>query len=267
MAVAERLGVDIVYEDDSLLVVSKPSGLVTTRSLSYRGETLEDRLRAYFDLKGEGVGERAGITHRLDKDASGLLIVAKNEVSFRAIQHQFKTRKVKKKYWALVYGEVHPSKGRIEAPLIRNPKDRRKFTVSYSGKHAVTTYVLKSLLEGRGLVRSRDLSERLSLGREALKRLASERFSLLEVRPLTGRTHQIRVHFLYLGHPLVGDSLYSGRRRYHRDRAWCPRLFLHAFFLGFFHPETGEWREFELKLTEELREVLRRLECKISAHD
>jgi len=169
---------------------------------------------------------------------------------------KLKKRKVKKKYWALVYGGLTFPKGEIEVSLSRNPKNRRKFCVSLKGREAMTQYkslAVYSFLRSPANSPTSEVKEAVFLGG------ASEKFTLLEVRPITGRTHQIRVHLSYIGHPVVGDPLYSGRKKFRRDRVWCPRLFLHAFYLGFFHPESGEWAEFKIKLPEKLGGVLEKL--------
>ncbi len=223
----------IVYEDSTLLVVNKPSGLVVNRSNTWEGVTLEDQLRDYFSLEDEGVGGRAGIVHRLDKDSSGLLLVAKTEDAFKDLLQQFKDRDVEKGYYALVYGEVETEHGIIDAPLDRNPKHRRKMAVVEGGRRAVTEFIVHKYFRNQ-----------------------SGRFTLLELRPQTGRTHQIRVHMAAFNHALVGDPIYSGSKRYKRDKEWCPRLFLHAFALGFTHPQTGEHEYFEIGLPDELLDVL-----------
>lgn len=270
---------DIIYEDGVLFVVNKPPGLVVTRSSSYRGETLEDQLRGYFNLRDQGVGKRAGIVHRLDKETSGLLVVAKTEKAYSDLSGQFKERKVAKKYWALVYGEVTPREGKIEAPIARNPKNREKFCVSFRGRQAVTRYKSLKVYEFLGgPAKEKPVGFKIPNPTGWGIGGASEKFTLLEVRPITGRTHQIRVHFFHIGHSLVGDPLYGGRKRFRRDRSarggqrsarggsksasggWCPRLFLHAFCLGFNHPEGKKWVEFEIGLPKELREVLKRLQ-------
>ena len=228
---------DVVYEDDSILVVSKPSGLVVNRSETWKGETLQGWLEDYLDLGGIGIGGRAGVVHRLDKGTSGLLVVAKTEEAFDSLQAQFKDRGVKKRYLALAYGAVSPKGGIIDAPLSRNPRHRRKMAVVEGGRAAITHFEVKRYLKQ---------------GKQPL--------TFLEVAPKTGRTHQIRAHLAAFGNPLVGDILYGGRRRGRQGQEWCPRLFLHASYLGFRHPGTAHWVEFESGLPSELADVLGRLE-------
>lgn len=239
----------IIYEDDSILVILKPAGQVVNRAETTKGEvTLQDELEGYFNIKKseEGIGGRAGIVHRLDKGTSGVLVVAKTEEAFVDLQAQFKKREVEKGYLALVHGKVKKREERIEAPIARNPKDRMKFAVVEGGRKAVTEYkVVRSLPPPS--VGSRSAGE---------SAVSSEEFSYLRVKPLTGRTHQIRVHLKHIGHPVVSDPLYLSRKRLKGDRRWCPRVFLHAESLGFKHPETGAWVRFEAELPEDLQKAL-----------
>jgi len=228
---------NIVYEDDSILVVNKPSGLVVNRSETWGGKTLQGWLEDRFNLVDIGIGGRAGVVHRLDKGTSGLLVVAKTERAFASLQAQFKDRVVRKRYLALAYGTVLPKEGIIDAPLSRHPRHRRKIAVVEGGRSAVTHFRVRRYLK-RG----------------------TQPLTFLEVAPKTGRTHQIRVHLAAFGNPLVGDILYGGRKRGRQGKEWCPRLFLHASYLGFNHPRTLRWVEFESELPSELAEVLGGLE-------
>jgi len=261
----------IIFEDDSILVVSKPTGQIVNRAETTRGEvTLQDELEKYLGIKRwaaphpsfarklasdarvlhqaclparQDFEGRAGIVHRLDKNTSGVLVVAKTPEAFTNLQAQFKEREVAKEYLALVHGEIKEKdgsasltiKGKIEAPIARNPKDRMRFAVVPGGRKAVTEYEV---------VRSQ---ESVANGEE---------FSYLRVKPLTGRTHQIRVHLKYIGHPVVSDPLYLSHRRLKEDRQWCPRIFLHAESLGFTHPQTEAWVRFEVELPEDLQKAL-----------
>jgi len=247
---------EIVYEDSDLLVINKPPGLVVNRSETQRGrKTLQDwvdeslKLKAKSQKRQEGeFYERSGIVHRLDKDTSGLLVIAKTPEAFAELQRQFKEREVKKGYLALVHGRVEPPSGVIEKPIGRNPKDPRKFAVVEGGKEAVTEYRVVGVGPRTHL-----------LGGSTLR---STPTTLLELKPRTGRTHQIRVHLKSLGHPVVGDKLYASRRQIREDKKFCPRQFLHAYRLGFSHPRTGEWLTFEVGLPEDLKDVLARLNSK-----
>ncbi len=206
----------VVFEDDSILVVDKPAGLVVNRAETQKEETLEDWAADKF------------IVHRLDKDTSGLLIIAKTTEALENLQSQFKNRGVTKKYLALVHGVLEPEEGTINAPIERSPFNRKHFGVFPGGRAAETGY--KTICH------------------------AGE-FSLLEVTPKTGRTHQIRVHLKYLGHPIVSDPIYGGRKNFQADKKFCPRLFLHAAYLKFNHPATGQVREFSCPLPDEHNNV------------
>lgn len=218
----------IIFEDSSLLVIDKPAGVVVDRAKTTKEKTIQDWLEDYLKIKGGGVGSRAGIVHRLDKETSGLLLVAKTEKAFKNLQKQFKERKVTKRYLALVHGQVKPKEGTIEVPIARSPYNRKKFGVFLGGRQSQTKYRVKKYYSD---------------------------YSFLELMPKTGRTHQIRVHLKYLGHPIVGDEKYGGRKTVRKDRQWCPRQFLHASFLSFVHPKTKKKVKFTSFLPAELKEV------------
>lgn len=239
----------VVFEDSEILVLEKPANMVVTDAKTVKGKTVQEwverklKIPAQSYLSPSKLGDfyqRAGIVHRLDKETSGLLLVAKTPEAFLNLQKQFKERKVKKKYLALVHGKMGAKEGEIRVPVGRLHWDRKKFGVLPEGKEAESGYVVCSMWY------------RVYGGKE-------EYFSLLEVYPETGRTHQIRVHLKYFGYPIVADSFYVGKKRLREDRRWCPRLFLHAAYLGFYHPETEEWVEFESKLPEDLKEALDKL--------
>jgi 23S rRNA pseudouridine1911/1915/1917 synthase len=192
----------IIFEDNDLLVVDKPAGMIVNRAQTTKGWlTLQDWLVKEKKI----LIERAGIVHRLDKETSGVLVVAKSEAVMKVLQEQFKSRLVKKTYWCLVHGLVVPREGRINLPISRNPFNRQRFGVFIGGREAETDYQVLSYYHS-----------------------LTEKFSLVEVKPKTGRTHQIRVHFKQLGFPLVADEWYAGRKTSQKDRVWCPRLFLQA---------------------------------------
>ncbi|MDD5455526.1 MAG: RluA family pseudouridine synthase [Candidatus Margulisbacteria bacterium] len=203
---------DIVYEDESLIVINKPSGLTVHPGAGNKTETLVNALLYYNQsLSTFGGLDRPGIVHRLDKDTSGLLVVAKNNSIHEKLAAQFKSRLVKKKYVALLYGYLKEKSGTIELPIGRNPHNYKKFMVNLQkGRAAVTEYIV--------------LKE------------ANEK-SLVDITLHTGRTHQIRVHFSYLNHPLVGDSLYGKQS--------AGKQLLHAYCLGFYHPLHKGWVEFK----------------------
>ncbi len=227
----------IVYEDASLLVVNKPSGLVVNRSNTVRGETLQDQLMEYLRLSSpEGVSldessspedifiARSGLAHRLDKDTSGLVLVGKTPKALHKLMTQFKERKVSKHYVALVYGKLKDPVVEINAPLGRNPRNPLRFAVVASGKPAHT---LLKVITG------------------------SDAYTLVDVAPKTGRTHQIRVHLSALNHPVVGDILYAPKNLLSMSKNDFPRLMLHAHTISVAHPESGELLTFEAKLPSE----------------
>jgi 23S rRNA pseudouridine1911/1915/1917 synthase len=225
----EHLPLRKVYEDEDLLVVDKPAGLVVHPAPGHPTGTLVNALLARYSDLPEGEHQRPGIVHRLDKDTSGLIIVAKNAQAQRNLQRQFKEGRVRKVYLALVEGVVEPERGLIDAPIGRDPRNRKRMAVIPSrGRQARTEYVV-------------------------LEHLGD--YSLLEVRPQTGRTHQVRVHLAFIGHPVVGDRVY-GRRK---QSLGLKRQFLHANRLRFSLPSTGREVELVSKLPPDLSMVLTRL--------
>lgn len=225
----EAIPLDILYEDASLLVINKPAGMVVHPAYGHTSGTLVNALLAHCpQIADVGGIERAGIVHRLDRDTSGILLVAKDIGTHAELQRQFKRRQVVKAYLALVEGDVQPSEGIIDAPVGRDKRQRQRMAVVHTGREATTSYRVK------------------------------ERFphhTLLEVRPHTGRTHQVRVHLAWLGHPVVGDRVYGFRHQ----RLLPERLFLHAWRIRFTHPTTEEEMSFEAPLPAELEAVLKRL--------
>jgi 23S rRNA pseudouridine1911/1915/1917 synthase len=237
----ENIPLDIVYEDDALVVVNKSAGLVVHPAAGTPSGTLANALAYHFkNLPGGGTGVRPGIVHRLDRDTSGLLVVAKTEAALENLSDQFRDRTVYKSYVALVHGRVLSSSGKIDQPLARDPSNRTRMAVVRAGRNALTLFRVR-----RGF----------------------DRFTLLDVELKTGRTHQIRVHLAWLKHPVVGDETYGGGRD---NTIQDPRLrarirslnrhFLHAEKLGFRHPKTGEFVKFESPLPQELLEIVVALE-------
>ena len=227
----EPIPLRIVYEDDDLLVVDKPAGMTVHPSPGHSRHTLVHAVLAHCpNLSGIGGEGRPGIVHRLDKDTSGLIIVAKHDAAHVSLARQLKERKVEKTYLALVEGRVEPKAGVIDGAIGRHPRHRKKMAVVERGREARTRYRLLREVDGR---------------------------SLVEVRPETGRTHQIRVHLASIGHPVVGDALYGGRGG---TASSLRRQFLHAQRLAFRHPRTGDRLELEAPLAEDLQEALAKLE-------
>lgn len=225
----------IVFETSDYMIINKPAGWVVNDASTVTHDLVIQR---WLDsLKNNPLANnreyRSGIVHRLDKETSGALIVAKHSNSFEALQRQFKERIVKKRYIALVHGILKENSGEIDAPVGRLPWRRDRFGVYQNGREAFTSYKVRNEYE-------KD----------------SQKYSLIEFYPRTGRTHQIRVHAKHLGHPLVSDEFYAGRKRSRNDRVWCPRLFLHANWISFINPETGEQVEYEVPLADDLRAAL-----------
>jgi len=233
----------VIYEDECLLGVDKPSGMVVNNAKSAKRQfRLYDWIKKNKKVKIENCDkesefvERLGIVHRLDKDTSGVLLIAKKPEYFRFLQEQFKKRLVKKTYLALVSGVLR-EKGVISVPIRRNPFNRRKFGVFVGGKPSLTEYIKIDQMTTE----------------------AGEKVNLVEIYPKTGRTHQIRVHFRHINCPLISDSVYGGRKKVRQDMRWCPRLFLHALKLEIKHPKTNKKLQLKAELAEDLNKVLKKL--------
>jgi 23S rRNA pseudouridine1911/1915/1917 synthase len=221
----EPIPLQIVYEDDDLLVVDKPAGMTVYPAPGHRDHTLINAVLSRFPgLPGDSL--RPGIVHRLDKDTSGLIIIAKNSAAQLNLVNQFKTRSVSKTYLVLVRGHLSPERGVIEADIGRHPSDRKRMAVVTRGRPARTQY-------------------------HAIKYFAD--CTLLEVKPETGRTHQIRVHLAAIGYPVVGDATYGIKSPY------LSRQFLHASSIGFKLPSTGKYVEFKSELPSDLQQALKEI--------
>lgn len=239
------IDISVVYEDEFLLVISKPAGVIVNRAQSVKTETLQDwadnKLKNNFaqfqnNLNESEFTSRSGIVHRLDKDTSGLLIIAKTPESFHRLQAQFKEKDIDKQYLTLVHGLVVPKIGEIRATVGRLPWNRERFGVLPGGKEASTSYSVISYYE-----------------------LSGNKYTYLLVSPHTGRTHQIRIHLKYINHTVVSDEFYAGRKTCRQDKKICPRLFLHAFKLSFVHPFTIEQIVLENPIPDDLSQVLTKL--------
>ena len=235
---AEDIPLDILYEDHDLLVLDKPAGLVIHPASGRRAGTLVNALLQHCDdLSGIGGAERPGIVHRLDKDTSGLMVVAKTERAHLNLSVAFRRREVEKRYLAVCYGVPTDLEGVVEGAVGRHPTERKRMAVVVSGRQARTLYRVRESFAGTALV---------------------------ECRPVTGRTHQIRVHMAHVGHALVGDPLYAGRqwrnladpRHQHACRDF-PRQALHAWRLAFDHPVTGERVEFVAEPPDDIQDLLK----------
>jgi len=245
-AIAEEIPLDIVYEDDDLAVINKPAGMMVhagagaTDDARNRGTLVNALLHHLGSLSGVGGPLRPGIVHRLDKETSGLIVVAKNDNAHRKLSAQFAAREVKKKYVALVHGWVKKDSGTLAQSISRDPVRRMKMTARLEGGRAAVTHY------------------------RVVRRLDTKfgKFTLLDVKIDTGRTHQIRVHVAAMGHPVVGDTMYGAPAQARGKSAVIvlKRNFLHAAALEFRHPRTGETVALKSELPEELQEFLRKVE-------
>ena len=226
--VAENLPLDIVYQDEDVAVVNKAQGMVVHPSAGHTSGTLVNALMYHIkDLSGINGVLRPGIVHRIDKDTSGLLMIAKNDDAHIKLAEELKDKKSLRKYWTIVHGNLPNDRGVIEAPIGRSEKDRKKQAVTAKGKPAVTRF-------------------------HVLERFGN--YTLVELQLETGRTHQIRVHMAYIGHPVAGDEVYGPRKTLKGHGQ-----FLHARTLGFTHPKTAEVMEFTAEAPAIFQETLEKL--------
>ena len=226
--VPEDIPLEIVYQDEDVAVVNKPQGMVVHPSAGHTSGTLVNALMYHIkDLSGINGVLRPGIVHRIDKDTSGLLMIAKNDQAHVALADELKDKKSLRKYWAIVHGNLPNDRGVIEAPIGRSEKDRKKQAVTAKGKPALTRF-------------------------QVLERFGD--YTLVELQLETGRTHQIRVHMAYIGHPVAGDEVYGPRKTLKGHGQ-----FLHARTLGFTHPRTGEVLEFTSEAPAIFQETLAKL--------
>jgi len=237
----ENIPLDIVYEDEFLAVINKPAGMVVHPGAGVQSGTLANAIAFHFEFERSAVGDqqselRVGIVHRLDKDTSGLIVVAKTDETHEALSEQFRERLVYKSYIALVHGQTDENAGKLDGPIGRNKHNRLRMKVATHGRTALSLWKVRTRFD---------------------------KFTLLDVEIKTGRTHQIRVHMGYINHPVVGDEIYNeGRDNTVADTnirnsiATMRRFFLHAEKLSFMHPKTGEPMEFTQELPTELKEFL-----------
>ena len=253
----------LVYEDDDLAVINKPAGVVVNRAQTNTKPSLQEWWEQYLrdgakttssensqdwqalvpedfsDQYGSPetiFNQRGGIVHRLDKDTSGALLLAKNPGALVNLLAQFKERKVVKTYQALVHGKLEVAQADLNYPIMRSTRDAMKMFVHPDGRPSLTEYSVLSEYQD--------------------PRSPTEVLSLVECFPKTGRMHQVRVHFAHIRHPLVSDRLYAGRKRYKQDITWCPRHFLHAHKISFIHPRTQEVLSVEAVLADDLQKSL-----------
>lgn len=232
---------NIIFQNEDLIVVDKPAGITVNNSDTTKGQiTVQDWIEQELNFKSINSNsdkesdfyKRAGIVHRLDKETSGILIIAKNQSSFLDLQMQFKERTVKKVYLSLAHGKVTPDTGEINVPVGRLPWSRKQFGILPGGRESKTLYkVVNNFLD----------------------KPTKEILSLVELYPMSGRTHQIRVHLKYIGHPVFSDFLYAGRKTARKDRKRIPRVFLHAYKISFLDPTTKKSIDLESPLPVELK--------------
>ncbi len=226
----EDIALNIVYEDEHIVVLNKESGQVVHPGAGNRSHTLVNALLFRFPaITKIGPSERPGIVHRLDKETSGVMVTAKSRKAYEMLKRQFRSREVSKMYTGLVWGRIKDEVGRISLPLGRHIRHRKKISVKTNKpRESETRYTVRKVYKD---------------------------FTLLDISPVTGRTHQIRVHMSASGHPVVGDTKY-GRKK---TKVRCPRLFLHASKLTFKHPETNKIVEFSAELPQELQDFLMKI--------
>ena len=228
----ENIPLDIIYEDDDIILVNKPKGMVVHPAPGHYGGTLVNGLMYHFGDSLSGInGEfRPGIVHRIDMDTTGVLVVCKHDSAHRSLSEQLHEHSITRKYYAIVHGNIQQNEGTVDAPIGRSPRDRKKMAVNTrNGRRAVTHYRVLERFGGR--------------------------YTYIECQLETGRTHQIRVHMASIGHPILGDDVYGPKK--------CPFKLqgqtLHAGVLGFIHPSTGEYIEFKADLPEYFKELLVKL--------
>ena len=239
------MDVSILFEDAAFLAINKPVGVVVNRAESVKGETIQDWMEKRINTnnpintntqiteENKDFVNRAGIVHRIDKETTGILLIAKTLSSFIELQRQFKERAISKTYMAIVHGELTPKEGEVRAPVGRLPWNRERFGIVPGGKESVTKYSAIKTIEKDG-----------------------EKLTLVSVHPETGRTHQIRVHMKYINHPLLGDYLYAGRKTSRDDREWATRVMLHAWKIVLQHPTTGETLAIEAPIPDDMNRII-----------
>ncbi|HEX8932167.1 MAG TPA: RluA family pseudouridine synthase, partial [Patescibacteria group bacterium] len=251
------LQIEILYEDEDLLVINKPAGVTVNRAETTKNEiTIQDWAAEKIGIKGQELTEtensfsskdfdpkldfykRGGVVHRLDKETSGVLILAKNPEAFVELQRQFREREVKKVYIALAHGKLTPEEGEINVPVGRLPWNKKQFGILPGGRESKTVYKVLAYYKN-----PKD----------------KESLSLVELYPYSGRTHQIRVHLKYIGHPIFADFLYAGRKTARKDRIVLERVFLHAAKITFLQPSTKTELTLESPLAPELKELLKKM--------
>lgn len=233
----EDIALDILYEDDDVIAINKPAGMVAHPGAGNAQGTLVNAVLSYApQVAGVGSDERPGIVHRLDKETSGVLLIAKHDAALRSLQAQFKSRAIKKSYVMLCVGEVQPARGLIRKPIARDPGHRKRMAVVATGRDAITQYAVREVFT-------------VNDGKVA------RRYSYVRANLLTGRTHQLRVHFASMGFPIAGDAVY-GLRKDPLTKQLAPRQLLHSSELAFLSPSTGSEIKLHAPMPEDFRRVL-----------
>jgi 23S rRNA pseudouridine1911/1915/1917 synthase len=258
--------IPLLYQDSNLVIINKPAGVVVNKCQTAPGTTIQEWFSNYlhcaqspptanqdwealvptdfddqYGTPEEIFQRRDGLVHRLDKETSGVLLLATNPGSLVHLLRQFKQRQVQKKYQCLVHGRPQVDSARIDAPIARSQRQRHKFWVDIEGKSATTVYKVQRHFPRLSWDRLKPhLSAKEHSRLEEHWHSYQQGFSLVECWPKTGRTHQIRVHMKHIGHPLVADDTYGGNTRSKLDRSWCPRQFLHASWIQFTHPQSEQ---------------------------
>lgn len=250
----ESIALDILYEDEDIIAVNKPAGMVVHPGAGNATGTLANAILAHAPgIAGVGDSTRPGIVHRLDKETSGIVLLAKNLNAYNALQKQFKSRVIKKQYMALCVGVLTPLRGVINKPIGRDPAHRQRMAIVADGRESVTHYAVAEVYRVVEAP-SHESSGGLTIPKGAV-------YSYVHVRPSTGRTHQIRVHLASMGFPIVGDALYGATRIDALSRDLTPRHLLHAGELGFELPSTGKWLTLYAPLPADMRRIIDLLEA------
>ncbi|MCL4504921.1 MAG: RluA family pseudouridine synthase, partial [Chloroflexi bacterium] len=245
----EQIALNILYEDEDVIAVDKPAGMVVHPGAGIAAGTLANAILAHApQVATVGDSLRPGIVHRLDKETSGIVLLAKTQDAYVALQRQFKARAIKKVYLALCVGDVQPPRGVIKKPIGRDPARRQRMAIVVGGRESVTQY---AIAEVYAIAQPRTVE-----GFEGLTLQKGARYSFIQVRPATGRTHQIRVHLASIGFPVVGDAVYGATRRDPLSRAIAPRHLLHASELSFDLPASGQTVHLVAPMPADMRRVI-----------
>ncbi len=254
----EAIQLNVLYEDDDVIAINKPAGMVVHPAAGNRSGTLVNAMLAYSPtISDVGDDARPGIVHRLDKETSGVLLVAKTDAAYRALQAQFKARTIKKTYVALCVGRVEPDRGLINKPIARDPSNRQRMAVVSGGREALTEYAVQEVFKVTGNRLQVAGSQQPANLQPA--NLQPATYSFVRIYPQTGRTHQIRVHFASIGFPLVGDALYGATRNNALSKTLTPRHMLHASELSFEQPSSRKAIKLYAPIPEDMARVIAEL--------